>query len=218
MIKEGEVMFYRLYILYADMLIDEMIKEMLISTFSQFVYIQEHNNTLVFQVYTQEHDSHQNVELERVLLNIFQDTSTKIKCFVSQMFFDNQPVEESLASSLAFLKVSKSHVLWYQQYVITQSEVITKMYLEEQNITLFDEYTNFGELKKDQVELLQILFKLNNNVVATSNYTYMHRNTINYQLQKIMQIIGCDIRNSDDVFLLQLYLFVHDVHIKKTRV
>jgi sugar diacid utilization regulator len=211
-------MFYRLYILYADMLIDEMIKEMLITTFSQFVYIQEHNNTIVFQVYTQEHDSHQNVELERVLLNIFQDTSTKIKCFVSQMFFDNPSIDESLASSLAFLEVFKSHVLLYQQHVITQSEVITKMYLEEQNIALFDEYTNFGELKKDQVGLLQILFKLNNNVVATSNYTYMHRNTINYQLQKIMQIIGCDIRNSDDVFLLQLYLFVHDVHIKKTRV
>lgn len=218
MIKEGDVMYYRLYILYADMLIDEMIKEMLITTFSQFIYIQEQHNTLVFQVYTQEQDSHQNVELERVLLNIFQDTSTKIKCFVSQMFFDNQSVEESLACSLAFLEVSKSHVLLYQQYVITQSEVITKMYLEEQNMALFDEYTNFGELKKDQVELLQILFKLNNNVVATSNYTYMHRNTINYQLQKIMQIIGCDIRNSDDVFLLQLYLFVHDVHIKKIRV
>lgn len=217
-LKEGGSMFYRLYILFSDRIIDEMITEMLITTFSQFIHIDKSNNTLVFQVNYQEYDGHQIVEMERILSNIFQDTSTKIECFISQIFSDIHGVDESLAVSQTFLEVSKSLFLWNQQYVITQSELLTKMYLSTQNKALFDEYTTFGELKKEQVELLQILFKLNNNVVATSNYTYMHRNTVNYQLQKIIQITGCDIRNSDDVFLLQLYFFVHAVHRNEVRI
>jgi|AKYZ01.1.fsa_nt_gi Regulator of polyketide synthase expression len=210
-------MFYRLYILFADMLIDEIIKEMLITAFSQFIYIEENKGTLVFQVYNQEHDNHQNVDLERVLSTIFQDTSIKINCFVSQMFSDNQLVEESLAATRTFLEAYKN-VLMSKYHVITHSQALAKMYLCYQELALFDEYTNFGELKNNHIELLQVLFKLNNNVVATSNHMYMHRNTINYQLQKIIQITGCDIRNSDDVFLLQLYFFVHDVHRKEMRI
>jgi Regulator of polyketide synthase expression len=207
-------MAYRLYVFYAEATINELIKEVLETEFSQLILLEENGNILnsiIFLKDVQDDELGLLTTIEQTLDSIYQDSFLAIKCLVSRVFSAEQPVEEAIPYMLPLLSFLPQYIS-EKHYLMTQSELLIKKYLATNDLLIFNEYTTFFELSNKQKEILQNLFKFNNNVVATSDYMYVHRNTLNYQLRKIMQITGTDIRQTDDIFLLQLFLFVHGVH------
>ena len=63
---------------------------------------------------------------------------------------------------------------------------------------------NSGEL----IKTLEAFFAENCNLRKTADVLYMHKNSVSYRLNKIQQLTGLDINNSDDKFNLQLSLYL----------
>ncbi|WP_421616780.1 PucR family transcriptional regulator [Brevibacillus sp. TJ4] len=62
-------------------------------------------------------------------------------------------------------------------------------------------------LSKEQVETLEALFARQLNVSETARHLFLHRNSLQYRLDKLTEQTGLDPRLFPDAVLLQLYLF-----------
>jgi len=59
------------------------------------------------------------------------------------------------------------------------------------------------------VHTLQVFFEQNANASQAARALYVHRNTLNYRLQRIVEISGCDLDDADTRLTLQLALKLH---------
>ncbi|MGI5915376.1 MAG: helix-turn-helix domain-containing protein [Anaerolineae bacterium] len=65
------------------------------------------------------------------------------------------------------------------------------------------------EHNTDLVHTLKVFFDENANVSQTARALYVHRNTLNYRLQRIIEIIGLDLNDAEARLTLQLALKIH---------
>jgi purine catabolism regulator len=63
----------------------------------------------------------------------------------------------------------------------------------------------------DLVHTLQVFFEQNANASQTSRALFVHRNTLNYRLQRIMEISGLDLNDAEARLALQLAIKVHQL-------
>jgi len=61
------------------------------------------------------------------------------------------------------------------------------------------------------VHTLQVLFAENTNISQTARALYVHRNTLNYRLQRIAEISGYDLNDAETRLTLQLALRLHQL-------
>jgi len=61
------------------------------------------------------------------------------------------------------------------------------------------------------VRTLQVLFDENTNISQTARALYVHRNTLNYRLQRIAEISGYDLNDAETRLTLQLALRLHQL-------
>lgn len=61
----------------------------------------------------------------------------------------------------------------------------------------------------DLVHTLQVLFEQNTNISQTARALYVHRNTLNYRLQRIAAIASLDLNDAETRLALQLALRIH---------
>lgn len=66
--------------------------------------------------------------------------------------------------------------------------------------------------KTDYLLLLECYFRNNGNINETSCQLYLHRNTINYKLNKIEKILHCDLSNMEDRTKLIIALMIYYIH------
>jgi carbohydrate diacid regulator len=64
------------------------------------------------------------------------------------------------------------------------------------------------EVEPDLLHTLEVYFANNCSVVATSNTLYVHRNTLNYRLEKVASLTGIDPRRFDGAMLLHFALLL----------
>ncbi|OGX78421.1 PucR family transcriptional regulator [Exiguobacterium sp. SH31] len=67
----------------------------------------------------------------------------------------------------------------------------------------------YSILDKTSVELLEALFANSLNVSHTAKALFMHRNTLNYRLDRLYELTGYDARQFYDASLLQLIVTLH---------
>jgi len=65
------------------------------------------------------------------------------------------------------------------------------------------------EHNTELVHTLEVFFEENANASQTSRALYVHRNTLNYRLQRIVEITGLDLNDAEARLTLQLALKVH---------
>ena len=65
-------------------------------------------------------------------------------------------------------------------------------------------YHWFGE--EDLSEIITNLWKNQGNVSSTAKDLFMHRNTLQYKLDKFQQVTHCNLKNMDDLFLCYLLI------------
>jgi len=63
----------------------------------------------------------------------------------------------------------------------------------------------------DLVHTLQVFFEQNGNASQTSRALFVHRNTLNYRLQRIIEISGLDLNDNEARLAFQLALKVHQL-------
>jgi purine catabolism regulator len=65
------------------------------------------------------------------------------------------------------------------------------------------------EHNTDLVHTLQVFFDQNANASQTSRALYVHRNTLNYRLQRIVEITGLDLNDAEARLAFQLAIKIH---------
>jgi hypothetical protein len=64
------------------------------------------------------------------------------------------------------------------------------------------------------IETLRSYIKNDRSIIRVSEDTYTHRNTVNYRIQKIKQIIGCELKDVDELFRYQVAFYIRDMEKK----
>ncbi|MDO5516021.1 MAG: PucR family transcriptional regulator ligand-binding domain-containing protein [Clostridium sp.] len=57
-------------------------------------------------------------------------------------------------------------------------------------------------------ETLKMYLSSNRSVQSVSDKSYVHRNTVNYRIKKIKEILNCDLEDYDDIFAYELAFFI----------
>ena len=79
------------------------------------------------------------------------------------------------------------------------------------------EYTNkvFKNLEEDDIreykELIDCFIKHNGSIKATSQELFIHKNTLQYRLNKLKELTGYDPRSIDGIIVLFLSFLIYQV-------
>lgn len=121
-------------------------------------------------------------------------------------------IYESYKDANSILKINK--LIGKEENNITNSQInIYKLLIDIEDKLNFNDFYKeaLGDLEKydllnntDYMYTLKTYFENNCNIKELASNLYVHRNTINYKINKIEQILNCDISNIHD--RTQLYL------------
>lgn len=86
------------------------------------------------------------------------------------------------------------------------NDVLREIYYEKiGSLIEYDEKHNTS-LK----ETLKMYLSNNRSVQAVSDKSYVHRNTVNYRIKKIKEILDCDLEDYEEVFAYELAFFIEE--------
>ena len=66
----------------------------------------------------------------------------------------------------------------------------------------------FNQMDEELLNTIQVFLRNNLSIAETSRQLYLHRNTLIYRLDKIMNITGLDIRNFKDAIKMEILLLL----------
>jgi hypothetical protein len=61
------------------------------------------------------------------------------------------------------------------------------------------------------IDTLRSYINNDRSIIRVAEETYTHRNTVNYRIQKIKQIIDCELKTVDELFLYQVAFYIRDM-------
>lgn len=82
---------------------------------------------------------------------------------------------------------------------------------EQQLLGPLDEYDQ--QHHADYVQTLRSYIKYDRSLAATAKATYTHRNTVNYRIQNIKRLLGCELKTAEDLFPYQVAFYIRDMQI-----
>ena len=91
-------------------------------------------------------------------------------------------------------------------FTAENKDVLKEMYNEK--LGKLNEYDK--EHNTNLKETLKLYFSNNKSIQAVSDKSYVHRNTVNYRIKKIKEILHCDFESYKDVFSYELAFFIED--------
>ena len=107
-----------------------------------------------------------------------------------------------------------------QRSAIFETMGLYRMLLSTDDTDLLREMLdeNLGKLilydqknKSDNMEILRLYIRNNFSVQQVGQQTFMHRNTINYRVRKIKEILGTDLESMDEKLKCLLAFYIYDM-------
>lgn len=135
----------------------------------------------------------------------------RVYCSSSSLFeLDNlQKAYKEASEYLELMKKYDGSFIYANQkdcffpYVIDSiEEDKAKFILSKIDIHLFD------QMDEELLNTIQVFLRNNLSIAETSRQLYLHRNTLIYRLDKIMHIMGLDIRNFEDAVKMEILLLL----------
>lgn len=116
-------------------------------------------------------------------------------------------------SVLHIKKRKKENLIFYDEIgiykvilAVEDHQVLVKMYKEA--LTVLEEYDK--KHGTDFMEILRLYILYNSSVQAVADHTFTHRNTINYRIKKIKELLGSDLNDMEERFRFQLAFYIKD--------
>lgn len=89
------------------------------------------------------------------------------------------------------------------------AEIKDKTVLENMYNQVLGKLDVFSEQKRDSyIDTLRIYIEANGKIQKTADENYTHRNTVNYRINKISEILGVNIQNGEARFLIQTAIYI----------
>ena len=99
-------------------------------------------------------------------------------------------------------------ILYHLIYSLTNNPIIERIY----NITIKKIINYDKENNADLLETLKVLVDFNFSITESAETMYIHRNTLYKRMDRLSQVTGYDLDNSQNRLLLQLGLKIHDIY------
>ncbi|PXV96164.1 DNA-binding PucR family transcriptional regulator [Lachnotalea glycerini] len=90
---------------------------------------------------------------------------------------------------------------------VEDKEVLEKIFWEYLGEIV--EYDNLHNSK--YLDTLELYLEYNSSIQLVAEKSFTHRNTINYRMKKIRELLACDLDNTKDRFMLQLCYYINDI-------
>ena len=75
---------------------------------------------------------------------------------------------------------------------------------------------NYDKLHRTTyIDTLRSYINNDRSILRVAEDTYTHRNTVNYRIQKIKQIVGCEFKSIDELFIYQVAFYIRDMEKKE---
>ena len=65
------------------------------------------------------------------------------------------------------------------------------------------------------IDTLRSYIKNDRSIIRVAEDTYTHRNTVNYRIQKIKRMLGCELKRPDELFVYQVAFYIRDLEKKR---
>ncbi|WFR58451.1 PucR family transcriptional regulator ligand-binding domain-containing protein [Anaerocolumna sp. AGMB13025] len=90
---------------------------------------------------------------------------------------------------------------------VEDRQVLTDLY--QDNLSILENYDK--QHNTDYLDILRLYLLHNSSVQAVADETFTHRNTINYRIKKIKELLSSDLDTMEDCFRFQLAFYIHDI-------
>lgn len=115
-------------------------------------------------------------------------------------------IKDAYDSALLALKYAKRN----EQFIVDSSELDIELILESLPKSTKDKYisTVVGSLTEEEIELLNCYYECNMSLKETAERLFIHKNTVQYRLDKIQNKIGINPRNFKQSIRIYLGIYM----------
>lgn len=119
-------------------------------------------------------------------------TRDLVKELLKSGFFENKDAEPSMGAVLDGIvsKISLREILSMKNNLVDDN---FKVIMQDE----------------DMVNCIEEFFKYNLNVAETSRNSYLHRNTLLYRIDKVLNLTGFNLKNFDDAVVFKILVQVY---------
>lgn len=154
--------------------------------------------------------------------NLFNDIYHEIiKSYKANVYFAVGEISNSPSEIKRSYKEAKKaldvNIAFRKQRIIYYRELDLGLIINNIPDDVALEYTSkvFHNLKENDIkeykELLDCFIKHNGSIKATSQELYIHKNTLQYRLNKLKELTGYDPRRIDGIIVLYLSFLIHQI-------
>lgn len=160
--------------------------------------------------------SHENRNALVALLDqINQDAPSSFKCYagISEPVRDGQGYKEALFSA----EIASMHAKDQDKGRVFASDLKMPLILYSVPKNIKDTFVEriLGSLSKEEVEyyakVIEAFAHHNGSISRAAEDLFIHKNTLQYQLNKLKELIGLDMRNFDEFTIIRLAFQFHDL-------
>jgi sugar diacid utilization regulator len=166
----------------------------------------EHEGIIVEELTTSE----ERISYEQIIDILMSDLSGTIHFYVGPYLTDLQKIKDYYA---AIIQGAKSVFPYTDKSVVTYVEAVPYILIDQAENSFKDLLTatvlqEFAE-EEDILRTLQTFIRCNLNITLTSKELYMHRNSLQYRLDKFYEKTGIEIREFDQAITVYLALLAN---------
>lgn len=96
-------------------------------------------------------------------------------------------------------------------FSIEDTEILTGY--ADQILGPLEEYDDIHN--SEYVATLRSYIENDRSLIGVADATYTHRNTVNYRIQNIKRLLGCELKTTEDLFPYQVAFYIRDMANKK---
>lgn len=183
-----------------------------------FVFQGDYKFILVFAKYSEDKIKSIIEKIKKDCMMLLNDTE-KMYCCVGESTKNVKCIGKSYKKALSVLKLQKKRedfndIAFYRDLGIYKlllsmedKEIIKEYYKET-----IEPLINYDDLNgTDYVLVLEKYLKCNGSVKEVASQMFVHRNTINYKLKKIEEILSCDLSNLNTRLVYSIALMLKEI-------
>ncbi|KAF1298317.1 hypothetical protein BAU15_13645 [Enterococcus sp. JM4C] len=145
-------------------------------------------------------------ELEGIFLTLDADFETNSKVFVGSFYSSQENLAELFLEEQEIFQEELDFVK--SQHVFSIANVALHYYTKTkmQKSAVIQNYKKNLVIDQEMSDIIQTLWSNQGNISSTAKELFMHRNTLQYRLEKFQEASGLNVRHMDELILCYLLL------------
>lgn len=145
-------------------------------------------------------------ELEGIFLTLDADFETSSKVFVGNFYSSQEPFAELFLEEQEIFQEELPFVKAQRVFAVANVALHYFTKTKMQASLLIQNFKKSLVIDQEMSDIIQTLWSNQGNISSTAKELFMHRNTLQYRLEKFQELSGLNVRNMDELILCYLLL------------